>query len=155
MKIFPQCSHILKIKSHPKIYQTFVKPAKVPIQVYIMPLWIKLAGPEIKLDGSLLISHQDALLLGGKVQAAGGYADHVCFLDPAICEKCDNQVCIEMCSGQALLPGQDNNIPLFDREKCVHCGACFWNCSVPRSNNAEIGNVDFRAGSGGLHSAEN
>lgn len=144
-----------KDKISPKDLSDLRKACKSTNSSLYNAIMDKIGWPEIKLDGSLLISHQDALLLGGKVQAAGGYADHVCFLDPAICEKCDNQVCIEMCSGQALLPGQDNNIPLFDREKCVHCGACFWNCSVPRSNNAEIGNVDFRAGSGGLHSAEN
>ncbi len=38
--------------------------------------------PEIPYDGQLLVSHQDALLLGGKVQAPGGFADHVRFLDP-------------------------------------------------------------------------
>ena len=33
--------------------------------------------PEIPFDGELLVSHQDALLMGGKVQAPAGYADHV------------------------------------------------------------------------------
>ena len=35
----------------------------------------------------------------------------------------------------------------FEREKCVHCGACLWNCAHT--------NIEFRAGAGGLHSAEN
>ncbi len=35
--------------------------------------------PEIPLDGRLLVTHQDALLMGGKVQAMPGYADHVVF----------------------------------------------------------------------------
>ena len=38
--------------------------------------------PAIPYDGQLLVSHQDALLLGGKVQAPPGYADHVVFLYP-------------------------------------------------------------------------
>jgi len=46
-------------------------------------------------------------------------------------------------------------VPAFDREKCVHCGACLWNCSQPHPTNPERTNVDFRAGAGGLHSAEN
>ncbi|MGB7553945.1 MAG: hypothetical protein WBM04_06205, partial [Candidatus Korobacteraceae bacterium] len=37
--------------------------------------------PAIQYDGSLLVSHQDVLLMGGKVQAAAGYADHVVFRD--------------------------------------------------------------------------
>ena len=38
--------------------------------------------PPIPYDGQLLVSHQDALLMGGKVQAPPGYADHVRFLNP-------------------------------------------------------------------------
>ena len=111
--------------------------------------------PEISLDGSLLISHQDALLLGGKVQAAPGFADHVVFLKPDLCEQCEKQICIECCSGQAILPSEDGGVPEFDREKCIHCGACLWNCSAPHPDDPEKGNVSFQAGSGGLHSAEN
>jgi electron-transferring-flavoprotein dehydrogenase len=99
--------------------------------------------PPIPFDGRLLMTHQDALLLGGKVQAAPGFADHVHFLRREMCEQCRAQVCVEMCSGEAITPG--NGVPAFDREKCVHCGACVWNCP----------NVEFRAGGGGLHSAEN
>jgi electron-transferring-flavoprotein dehydrogenase len=46
-----------------------------------------------------------------------------------------------------------DNMPAFEREKCVHCGACIWNCG--QSPDGERGNIEFRAGSGGLHSAEN
>jgi electron-transferring-flavoprotein dehydrogenase len=57
-----------------------------------------------------------------------------------------------MCSGQAITAGEQA-VPAFDREKCIHCGACLWNCS--ESANGEKSNIEFRAGSGGLHSAEN
>jgi electron-transferring-flavoprotein dehydrogenase len=46
-------------------------------------------------------------------------------------------------------------VPVFDREKCVHCGACLWNCSRWRPDDPERTNIEFRAGTGGLHSAEN
>ncbi len=111
--------------------------------------------PQIPSDGQLLMSHQDALLLGGKVQAPGGYADHVAFLYPTLCENCDAKVCIEMCSGQAITPGANGGVPAFDREKCVHCGACLWNCAKMHPEDPERGNVAFRAGAGGLHSSEN
>lgn len=110
--------------------------------------------PTIPMDGKLLVSHQDALLLGGKVQAPPGYADHVVFLYPELCEKCGTRICIELCSGQAITPG-GHGVPAFDREKCVHCGACYWNCSQPLPDNSERMNIAFRAGTGGLHSAEN
>lgn len=110
--------------------------------------------PKIELDGSLLVSQQDALLLGGKVQAAGGFADHVTFLDTATCQGCAEQVCIDGCSGQAIMPGPDG-VPQFDREKCIHCGVCLWNCSKPHVSDAERSNVGFAAGSGGLHSPIN
>ncbi len=110
--------------------------------------------PEIPYDGKLLISHQDALLLGGKVQAPAGYQDHVVFLYPSVCEACDTKLCIEICSGEAITPGE-GGVPQFDREKCIHCGACFWSCAQPREDDPERTVLEFRAGAGGLHSAEN
>ena len=110
--------------------------------------------PAIAFDGELLVSHQDALLMGGKVQAPSGYADHVSFVYPDFCEHCVTKLCIEMCSGQALTPGA-TGIPQFDREKCVHCGACLWNCTSPLDDDPVRKNIDFRAGAGGLHSTEN
>jgi electron-transferring-flavoprotein dehydrogenase len=114
----------------------------------------RVGWPAVPLDGKLLISHQDALLMGGKVQAPAGYADHVVFLDEAACAKCGVKICIDACSGQAITAGP-GGVPAFDREKCVHCGACLWNCSQPHPTDPERTNVDFRAGAGGLHSAEN
>jgi electron-transferring-flavoprotein dehydrogenase len=108
--------------------------------------------PEVPLDGRLLISHQDALLLGGKVQAMPGFADHVIFRDVGLCIGCEEKTCIAMCSGQAITLGEDG-APAFEREKCAHCGACLWNCG--QSPDGVHSNVEFRAGSGGLHSAEN
>ncbi|MGB9073146.1 MAG: hypothetical protein WCC22_10810 [Terriglobales bacterium] len=106
--------------------------------------------PEIPMDGKLLISHQDALLMGGGVQAPAGYANHVIFTRPELCRACETKLCVEMCSGQAITPGE-NGVPAFDREKCVYCGACLWNCQADGAQ----GNIEFRAGAGGLHSALN
>ncbi len=110
--------------------------------------------PAIPYDGQLLVSHQDALLIGGKVQAPAGFADHVRFIYPDFCESCSSKLCIEMCSGQAITPGPDG-VPVFDREKCVHCGACLWNCAAPLDDDPPRSNIAFRAGAGGLHSTEN
>ena len=110
--------------------------------------------PAIPFDGRLLVSHQDALLMGGKVQAPPGYADHVVFLSADRCRTCGTQICVEICSGQAILPGE-RGVPTFDREKCVHCGACFWNCSPSSEPAGSKSNIAFRAGAGGLHSSEN
>jgi electron-transferring-flavoprotein dehydrogenase len=106
--------------------------------------------PQIPMDGKLLFSHQDALLLGGGVQAAPGYANHVIFRRPELCRECETKLCVEMCSGQAITRGEDG-VPAFDREKCVYCGACLWNCEAGGAR----GNVEFNAGAGGLHSALN
>jgi electron-transferring-flavoprotein dehydrogenase len=108
--------------------------------------------PAIACDGQLLVSHQDALLMGGKVQAPAGLPDHVVFQNPDLCRACRDRTCIEICSGEAIRPGP-NGVPAFDREKCVHCGACLWNCS--REIAPGVTNVAFRAAPGGLHSAEN
>jgi electron-transferring-flavoprotein dehydrogenase len=108
--------------------------------------------PEIPFDGRLLVSHQDALLMGGKVQAMPGFADHVTFRDTGLCIACEEKTCIAMCSGQAITLGT-GGLPTFEREKCIHCGACLWNCG--QSTDGEHGNIEFHAGAGGLHSAEN
>jgi electron-transferring-flavoprotein dehydrogenase len=110
--------------------------------------------PEIPFDGQLLVTHQDALLIGGKVQAPAGFADHVRFVYPDFCERCLSKLCVEMCSGQALSQGPFG-VPMFDREKCVHCGACLWNCTAPLADDPRRGNISFTAGAGGLHSTEN
>jgi electron-transferring-flavoprotein dehydrogenase len=108
--------------------------------------------PEIPLDGRLLVTQQDALLMGGKVQAMPGFADHVAFRNPQLCITCGEKTCVAMCSGQALTQSEEG-APAFEREKCVHCGACLWNCG--QSPDGEHSNIEFRAGAGGLHSAEN
>jgi electron-transferring-flavoprotein dehydrogenase len=109
--------------------------------------------PAVPLDGKLLVTHQDALLMGGKVQAPPGYADHVVFLRPELCAACGRKVCFEICSAEAIRPGE-GGVPTFDREKCVHCGACLWSCTERLDGSDEV-NLQFRAGTGGLHSAEN
>jgi electron-transferring-flavoprotein dehydrogenase len=108
--------------------------------------------PEIEFDGRLLVPQQDALLMGGKVQALPGFADHVTFHDTQLCATCIQKTCISMCSGQAIKLGADG-LPAFEREKCVHCGACLWNCI--QTGQSSRAHIDFRAGAGGLHSAEN
>ena len=119
------------------------------------PVMDAFGWPEIPLDGQLLVSQQDALLLGGKVQAQPGFADHVVVTDPSLCRDCSPKLCVEICSGQALTYPEDGGAPLFEREKCVHCGACLWNCTKPLKAGGDQCNIEFRAGSGGLHSAEN
>ncbi len=108
--------------------------------------------PEIPFDGRLLVTQQDALLIGGKVQALPGFADHVVFRNAGLCIACTEKTCIAMCSGQAITLGEDG-APAFEREKCAHCGACLWNCG--QSPDGVHSNIEFRAGAGGLHSAEN
>jgi electron-transferring-flavoprotein dehydrogenase len=107
--------------------------------------------PQIEHDGTLLVSHQDVLLMGGKVQAPPGFADHVCFQDVEVCRQCGTKLCAEMCSAQAITRSTEA-APSFDREKCVFCGACAWNCPEIVQGRP---NLQFHAGAGGLHSAEN
>jgi len=107
--------------------------------------------PPMPHDGELLVSQQDVLLMGGKVQAPAGYADHVIFRDIEVCGRCGTKLCVEMCSGQAITRSLEGP-PSFDREKCVFCGACMWNCPEMVGGRP---NLEFLAGAGGLHSAEN
>ena len=135
-----------------KAIQAECAKARQPLHDAIMNLQ---GWPEIPLDGALLMSHQDALFKGGKVQASAGFADHVTFASPELCATCEERTCIEICSAQALMPGEEGATPEFDREKCVHCGACIWSCSKALPADRERANIVFSAGSGGLHSNEN
>ena len=72
--------------------------------------------PEIDFDGRLLVTQQDALLMGGKVQAMAGFADHVVFRDPGLCAQCAEKTCIAMCSGQAITQGAEGSDRLRARE---------------------------------------
>ncbi len=129
---------------------TTCQQGKKPLHDEIMD---HLGWPKIPFDGKLLLSHQDALLLGGKVQAPlSGYRDHVVFKDKSICKECSVRKCYEVCSGQAIMPDEEG-LPQFEREKCVHCGACFWSCTHGTSDRET--NIRFSAGPGGLHSAIN
>lgn len=128
------------------------KTTGVPLHDLLMD---RSGWPAIPYDGQLLVTHQDALLMGGKVQAAPGFEDHVKFLRRELCDNCLTQICVEVCSGEAIAPNKDGgNAPVFDKEKCVHCGACMWNCAQPVDASGRT-NIEFAAGGGGLHSAEN
>ncbi len=104
--------------------------------------------PQIPFDGKLLISQQDALLMGGSVQAPPGYANHVIFVRPEFCQDCEPKLCVEMCSGQAITRGE-NSVP----------GVRSGEMRLLRRVSVELPpsreNVEFRAGAGGLHSALN
>jgi electron-transferring-flavoprotein dehydrogenase len=135
---------------------TRIKAEASAAQRPLQDVYMDHAGwPSIPFDGELLVSQQDALLIGGKVQAPPGYADHIVFLDPAECEACRTKLCVSICSGQALTLDGESEVPVFDREKCVHCGACVWSCPAPREPGRDVGAVALEAGAGGLHSAEN
>ena len=56
--------------------------------------------PEIQYDGRLLVTHQDALLMGGKVQAMPGFADHVVFLDKKCCLACERRPALRCVPGR-------------------------------------------------------
>ena len=42
-----------------------------------------------------------------------------------------------------------------NREKCIHCGVCIWNCGTQLDEDPAPSNIAFSAGAGGLHSTEN
>ena len=101
--------------------------------------------PKIPFDGRLLVTQQDALLMGGKVQALLGFADHIVFRDLRLCAAYDEKTCIAMCSGQAITLGA-NNLLVFEREKCIHCEGCLWNCA--KSADGVHTDIEFSAGVG-------
>ena len=90
--------------------------------------------------------------MGGKVQAMPGFADHVVFRDTALCAACEEKTCIAMCSGQAITQGADGAARLRTREVRALRRVPVELRAVARRR---ARNIEFRAGAGGLHSAEN
>lgn len=80
-----------------------------------------------------------------------GFRDHVRFRDAEVCRICEQRTCVEMCSGQAITP-DGNGLPVYERKKCVHCGACVWNC--PEMDEEEQANLVLGAEAGGWPSVE-
>ena len=115
----------------------------------------KVGWPAIPFDGQLLVSHQDALLMGGKVQAPPGYADHVIFLYPELCQKCGTQDLHR----DVLRPGhharRGRRARFRPREMRPLRRLPLELQRSPYPDDPERMNIAFRAGAGGLHSAEN
>ena len=107
--------------------------------------------PEISFDGRLLVTQQDALLMGGKVQAMPGFADHVRFLDKKLCIACEDKTCIAMCSGQAITLGADGLPPSSAKSACI-AARVYGIVRIPRRRARKH---RIPAGAGGFHSAEN
>ena len=91
--------------------------------------------------------------MGGKVQAMPGFADHVGLPQAGSCARVRREDLHRDVLRPGDHPGRRAAALVFEREKCVHCGACLWNCA--QTPNGECSNIEFRAGAGGLHSAEN
>ena len=105
----------------------------------------------------LLVSHQDALLMGGKVQAAPGYADHVVFADPGrVPPAARSRICVEMCSGQAIATNPEGRRPPVRQGESACTAARASGTAPSRTPPSPAGtNVEFKVGAGGLHSVEN
>ena len=113
----------------------------------------RVGWPAIPFDGQLLVSHQDALLMGGKVQAPAGYADHVVFRRPATCASAAaRRLCVEMCSGQAHHAAATDGVPGLRPREVRPLRRL--PVELPRARRRQT-TSSFRAGAGGLHSAEN
>lgn len=158
---FPICKPHERVQNLEEFYNNKLKPAAIneirkECRLHNQPMhdtvMSRCGWPEIPFDGQLLVSLQDALLMGGKVQAPPGFKDHVTFRDTEVCRKCNKRVCVEICSAEAIACGEEG-LPTFDREKCIHCGACLWNCT--QADEKGRTNLVFASGAGGLHSAEN
>ena len=110
--------------------------------------------PAVPLDGKLLVTHQDALLVGGKVQAPPGYADHVTFLRPELCKACGAEGLLRDLLGGGDPPGRGGRPrPSTARSASTAARAC--GAARERIDGTDEVNLQFRAGTGGLHSAEN
>ncbi len=111
--------------------------------------------PAIPYDGKLLVSHQDALLIGGKVQAPPGTPTTSSSSTRSSARRAARKLCIEICSGAGHHAGRE--------AACRPSTARSASTAAPASGTAPSRvqderprtNIDFRAGAGGLHSAEN
>ena len=109
--------------------------------------------PEIPLDGQLLVTHQDALLMGGKVQAPPGYADHVALRRPdALRALRRADLRRDVLRRRRSRPGEGGGARVRPREVRPLRRVPVELHAAGRPG-SERTNLEFRAGAGGLHSA--
>ena len=113
--------------------------------------------PAIPFDGELLVTHQDALLIGGKVPAPASFADHVAVPVPGFLRALRGQaVHRERARGRRITPGPAGVPAVRPREVRLLRRVSFGTVRhAPGGRSAPRTNIGFRAGAGGLHSTEN
>ena len=111
--------------------------------------------PAIPYDGQLLV-YAPGRAADGR-QGAGARRDSpiTCASSTPISASAAPPSCASRCARARRSRPDADGVPVFDREKCVHCGACLWNCLARLDDDPPRGNIAFRAGAGGLHSNEN
>ena len=115
----------------------------------------KAGWPAIPFDGQLLVSHQDALLMGGKVQAPPGLRrPRRVSLSGTVRKMRRRRFASRPVPARPSRRARTACRRLTARNASTAARAC-WNCSQPLSDDPERTNIAFRAGTGGLHSAEN
>jgi len=96
-----------------------------------MLLMERCGWPAIPYDGQLLVSHQERASNrwkgAGALRLRRSCALH---LSRFFASAAPPKMCIEMCFGTGHR-ARSRRRPRLDREKCVHCGACLWNCGTP------------------------
>lgn len=58
----------------------------------------------------------------------GDFPDLEMYFLPALCQSCDNPVCVEACPTQATYQREEDGIVLIDHEKCIGCQYCIVAC---------------------------
>ena len=99
--------------------------------------------PVIPLVQEGATSHLKPFVASAPIQKALGFPEELVpdWQEKAIAKMCE-------------MLGKYRSLQVY-MDACVHCGACYWNCTQPIPGNPERMNIAFRAGTGGLHSAEN
>ena len=108
----------------------------------------RLAGD--RFDGRLLVTQQDALLMGGKVQAMPGFADHVVFRDPKFAPSARRRPA-SPCARAGHYAGREGGSPSSARSACTAARACG---TAPNASASTPISISAPAPAD-LHSAEN
>ena len=113
--------------------------------------------PPIPYDGQLLVSHQDALLMGGKVQAPAGLRRPraASSTRTSASAAATRKLCIEICSGAGHHARRTRRARRSTARSASTAAPACGTAQRRSTTTRRARNIAFRAGAGGLHSAEN
>src|SRR5262245_34012083 len=65
---------------------------------------------------------------GSRIRAIRSIEDGILYAVPAVCQQCEEPVCMSVCPFSAIYRDQETGAKIVDADKCVGCRRCVYAC---------------------------